>query len=180
MKLVVLCISITIFSSWVILSWVLLGHADISWLTLSLPKTTSEFGDSVGILNGLFSAFAVVLALVAVLLQGRELKASTKAQNEQADALKAQLENQEKVNDEQLRRSHTMVEQLQQQQIANRAIILQAQQQYHSAEIVRMDAILEKLDGRRDKEDVFNRCLAKKNDHIADLKAVHKEIKAIQ
>ena len=89
MKLVVLCISITIFSSWVILSWVLLGHADISWLTLSLPKTTSEFGDSVGILNGLFSAFAVVLALVAVLLQGRELKASTKAQNEQADALKA-------------------------------------------------------------------------------------------
>ena len=43
-----------------------------------------------------------------------------------------------------------------------------------------MDAILEKLDGRRDKEDVFNRCLAKKNDHIADLKAVHKEIKAIQ
>lgn len=143
------------FGTWVSLSYFLLGGVSIPWLELTLPKSTSEFGDSVGILNGLFSALAVVLAQVAVLLQGRELKESTKAQSEQANALKAQLKQQELINSEQFKRSQTMMGQLQQQQIATRVIILQAQQQYHSAEITRMDSILEKIEGNHAKNELL-------------------------
>tara|TARA_R100001039_G_scaffold16461_1_gene9559 strand:+ start:136 stop:771 length:636 start_codon:yes stop_codon:yes gene_type:complete len=57
---------------------------------LSFPETTSEAGDSLVAVEGIFSSVAVVLALIAVLLQGRELKASTFAQREQAAALQVQ------------------------------------------------------------------------------------------
>lgn len=179
MKLIVFTLSIVVFGAWLLLSYVLLGHVDVPWLELSLPQSTSEFGDSISILNGLFSAFAVVLALVAVLLQGKELKESTKAQNEQADALKAQLAHQEQVNNEQLKRSQTMLEQLQQQQLATRAVVLQAEQQYHSAEVTRMDGILEKIDGNHEKSDLFKHCVQKKKEHIERLKTIQKQFNEI-
>lgn len=180
MRLFVFILSLGVFGAWILLSYVLLGGIDAPWLKLTLPKSTSEFGDSVGILNGLFSALAVVLALVAVLLQGKELKESTKAQNEQADALKAQLEYQERINSEQLKRSQTMMEQLQQQQIATRAVVLQAQQQYHSAEVARMDLVLEKIEGEHDKSELFSRCLQKKKDHLERLKEIQKQFDEIR
>ncbi|WP_415878129.1 hypothetical protein [Methylomonas sp. TEB] len=179
MKLVVLVLSLLLLGSWLLLSYVLFGQVHISWLKLALPKTTAEFGDSIGILNGLFSALAVVLALVAVLLQGKELRASTEAQNEQANALRAQLIHQEKINSEQLKRSQTMLDQLQQQQIANRAIILQAQQQYHASEVARMDALLEKLEGNHEKADLFNNSVSKKKEHLNNLKNIQKQFQEI-
>lgn len=180
MRFIVFILAITVFGAWVSLSYFLLGGVSIPWLELTLPKSTSEFGDSVGILNGLFSALAVVLALVAVLLQGRELKESTKAQSEQANALKAQLKQQELINSEQFKRSQTIMGQLQQQQIATRVIILQAQQQYHSAEITRMDSILEKIEGNHAKNELFKGCLSKKKEHIERLKVIQEEFKKIQ
>ena len=72
-----------------------------------------------------------------------------------------------------------MIGQLQQQQIANQVIILQAQQQFHSTEITRMDTILERLEGSHDKAELFNNCVSKKNDHIAALKNIHKKITEI-
>ncbi len=63
----------------------------VGWeIGLSFPETTSEAGDSLVAVEGIFSSVAVVLALIAVLLQGRELKASTFAQREQAAALQVQ------------------------------------------------------------------------------------------
>ena len=179
MKILIILISLTLFTSWLLLSYFLLGHMDASWLQVKLPESTAELGDSLGILNGLFSALAVVLALVAVLLQGRELRASTKAQNEQAEALKAQLIHQEKINEEQLRRSQTMIEQLRQQQIATQVITLQAQQNYHATEIARMEAVLEKLEGNHEKAELFNNSLNKKKQHITEQSNIIKKIKEL-
>lgn len=61
---------------------------------LILPKTTGELGASLTIVEGIFSSLAVVFALVAVLLQGKELKKSTDAQRSQAGVLSAQLNQQ--------------------------------------------------------------------------------------
>jgi len=61
-----------------------------AWNSLAFPRTTSEAGDSLVVVEGLFSSLAVVLALVAVLLQGRDLKASALAQKDQAVALEVQ------------------------------------------------------------------------------------------
>ncbi len=175
MKTLIFSLSLLLLGFWLFLSYFFLGHVKIEWLSLALPKTTAEFGDSIGTLNGLFSSIAVILALVAVLLQGKGLKASTKAQHEQADALKQQLENQGKITEEQLRRSRTMIDQLQQQQMTNKIIILQAQQQYHSTEILRMDGVLEQIESNPEKVDLFKNCVEKKKGHIAELKKVSKE-----
>jgi len=65
---------------------------------LTLPKTTTELGDSLAILDGIFSSLAIVLALVAIIFQSKELKESTKAQTEQARALSSQLNQQNEAN----------------------------------------------------------------------------------
>ncbi len=54
----------------------------------SMPKDTSELGGSLGILDGLFSTIAIFLGLIAVILQGKELKEQTKAITEQLDEQK--------------------------------------------------------------------------------------------
>lgn len=65
---------------------------------LTLPNTTTELGDSLAVLDGLFTSIAIVLGLVAILLQGRELKESTKAQTEQAHSLSIQINQQDASN----------------------------------------------------------------------------------
>ena len=178
--LVVVVLSVLLFGSWLALSVVLLGWVSVETFTLTLPNSTAEFGDSIGMLNGLFSSFAVLLALVAVVLQGRELRASTDAQNKQAEALRKQLDTQKKINEQQLVRSQTMIDQLRQQQLANEVVVLQAQQQYHASEIARMDAILDKIGGNREKSDLFESCVSKKKEHIAELGSIHSQIKKIR
>ena len=61
---------------------------------LELPRSTSELGESMTIVEGMFSSLAVVFALIAVLLQGEELRKATDAQTTQANALVAQQEQQ--------------------------------------------------------------------------------------
>jgi len=65
---------------------------------LTLPTSTTQLGDSLAVLDGLFTSIAIVLGLVAILLQGRELKESTKAQTEQAHSLSIQIGQQEASN----------------------------------------------------------------------------------
>lgn len=65
---------------------------------LALPKSTAELGDSLAILDGIFSSIAIVLGLVAIIFQSKELKESVRAQAEQANILSIQIEQQNKSN----------------------------------------------------------------------------------
>lgn len=65
---------------------------------LTLPKSTAGLGDSLAILDGIFSSIAIALGLVAIIFQGKELKESVKAQAEQANILSLQMRQQEQSN----------------------------------------------------------------------------------
>jgi len=65
---------------------------------LTLPKSTAGLGDSLAILDGIFSSIAIVLGLVAIIFQSKELKESVKAQAEQATFLSIQMQQQEESN----------------------------------------------------------------------------------
>lgn len=67
-------------------------------LRLKLPDGFDEVGGAMSTLDGLFSSIAIVLGLIAILFQGRELKASTEAQALQAQALTQQIAQQEAAN----------------------------------------------------------------------------------
>ena len=102
---------------WIGFTLILAGVISIEFFHIELPKNTAEFGDSMGLINGLFSSFAVILALVTVLFQGKELRESTLAQEAQAQALRHQIEQQQKLVTAQLQQSKAISEQLEQQQI---------------------------------------------------------------
>lgn len=172
MKSFVVFIAVCIVASWAGACAFLLGIYDIEGVSLSLPSTTEAFSTSTSILDGVFSSVAVVLALVAVLLQGRELRESTAAQREQADVLKKQLDHQQDISRMHLERSQAIANQLAEQQTTNKIMMLQAKQQYHSSEISRMDGILRKIEGKKDKSDLFNSCVQKKNEHISHLNKI--------
>ncbi|GAB6069905.1 hypothetical protein JCM30760_10020 [Thiomicrorhabdus hydrogeniphila] len=79
------------------------GGLSLIWLPesitkLSLPASTADLGNSLTVLDGLFTSIAIVLGLVAILFQGKELKASTDAQTLQAKALTEQIKQQEASN----------------------------------------------------------------------------------
>lgn len=65
---------------------------------LGLPTTLPELGDALAITDGLFTTIAISLGLIAILLQGRELKASTDANAEQAKALWLQMKQTQEAN----------------------------------------------------------------------------------
>ena len=179
MRLLVVIVTALMVTSWVILAGFLLGEFQIKGIELTLPKSTSDFSTSTGILNGLFSSFAVLLALIAVLLQGRELRASNIAQNEQAISLRMQVEQQSEAVKAQLLNAEMVADQLKQQLVANEVLVLQAQQQYHSSEVSRMEQMLEKLDGDFGKAELYKNALKKKKVHIAHLKKIEAEFERI-
>lgn len=79
------------------------GVIPSSWLPESLskleqPGNFAHLGEAMGTLDSLFSSIAIVLGLIAILFQGRELKASTDAQALQAAALTQQIVQQEESN----------------------------------------------------------------------------------
>lgn len=85
--------------------WVLLLTFSIGLLplpekiqALSLPTSLGELGDALAITDGLFTTIAISLGLIAILLQGRELKASTDANAEQAKALWFQMKQTQEAN----------------------------------------------------------------------------------
>lgn len=69
------------------------------WLPeLKRPDSFALLGEAMGSLDGLFSSIAIVLGMIAILFQGRELKASTDAQTLQAQALALQITQQNSAN----------------------------------------------------------------------------------
>lgn len=79
------------------------GVLPASWLPaslsqLELPTSFAHLGEAMATLDGLFSSIAIVLGLVAILFQGKELQASTEAQTLQAAALTQQISQQEESN----------------------------------------------------------------------------------
>lgn len=114
---------------WVIFALYLTGAYQPEWLpsnikVLSRPKSTAELGDSFAMLDGLFSSIAVVLGLIAILLQGRELRAATQAQTNQVIALTLQIKEQES---------------------SNKLSAYAARLQYLIAEMERLDSQIDKL-----------------------------------
>ncbi|MDQ6962581.1 MAG: hypothetical protein Q9M28_08650 [Mariprofundaceae bacterium] len=183
MRLLIAIIALFVIGIWVFLAYFLMGEINIPHISLALPKSTESFSNSTTFLTGLLSSFSVILGLIAVLLQGKELKESTSAQRAQATALEKQSESQQKVLASQLDRSEAMVKQLEQQATANRILILQAKQQYDSSEVSRMDSILNQLkvkDIKTTNNLLFENCVAKKKVHIKSLKDIQNEMDKFQ
>ncbi len=176
MKLLILLVAVSILGCWFALSGFLLGFIHIEGVNLTLPQTTAAFSDSTNVLNGIFSSFAIVLALIAVLLQGRELKESTAAQNEQALALKQQLQLQQKITTAQLKRSEAIANQLKIQQNANKIMLLQAKQQYHVSEMDRMDVVIDNIKGTKRNDKLFQNCVDKKARHKEYLEEIQEKL----
>lgn len=163
MRMLVLFLLFIMVGLWAFLNIHLLGIGSIesiypAIMSLDLPSNTAELGDSLGILNGLFSSLTIVLALVTVLLQGRELKESTGAQNQQAMAL---------------------LEQLEQQNISNKLNVLSIRLQFLINEIDRLQGILDKIDGNFEKEELFSNCNKKKKGYQKDAEEINEKIQEI-
>src|SRR5690625_3955606 len=89
--------------AWAASIMLLSGILEASWLPdaiagMRLPASFAELGESMGLLDSLFASVAIVLGLVAILFQGREIKASADAQALQAAILSEQISNQEYSN----------------------------------------------------------------------------------
>lgn len=173
MRIFIAMITVMIMACWVGLFAILLGWIELEWLVLRLPGSMAEFSDATGVLNGLFSSFAVLLALVAVLLQGRELKEATMAQYEQAASLNAQLECQQSVTD-------AIIEQLKEQQKSNAILLFQVRQQYHLAEVERMDGILDKIKNENRSDNLFQNCVDKKSRHKKQLDVIQRIMEELE
>lgn len=103
MTFYVALVFIVFFVLWLLSIALFSGLIPADWLPneisqLALPSSVDGLGDAMATLDGLFSAIAIVLGLVAILFQGRELKASTDAQAQQADALIKQIAQQQTSN----------------------------------------------------------------------------------
>jgi len=160
LKLIIIFVAITLIGAWFLFTLYLMGYFPIEGFLgkLKLPTDTSQLGDSLGIINGLFSAVAVIFALIAILLQGKELKESTKAQNMQALAL---------------------TDQLKQQDLSNKLNVLSVRLQYLRSEIDRMQVIINSVEGNTEQSDLFNNCVAKKNRYLKDSEKINLQMEKL-
>lgn len=147
MKKLILLFAISLFSMWLISGFFLLGLLPIPFANLTLPNSTSDFGNSMGIINGLLSAITITIALAAVCYQSKELRESTKVLNDQTESL---------------------VDYLKQKQISNKIIAISTRQSFLSNEIHRMDTTMSDIKGQTEKMNVFCRCKDKKNNYIIE------------
>lgn len=179
MRVVTVLMAGALIGLWIVSVAHLTGYMDVAFIGLDLPASTAELGDSMGMLNGLFSSLAVILALVTVLFQSKELRDSTRAQNEQARALGEQLLHQRQMAMSQLKQSSAIASQLEQQQISNRIVGLASRQKFLLSEMSRMDMILKDIYGDRTKEELFNNCNAKKKKYQKEAQEIDVQIKSI-
>jgi hypothetical protein len=148
---------------WLLITIYLIGYLDVDWIPsiikkLGLPASTAELGDSLGLLNGLLSGLTVIFALIAVLIQGKELRNTSKAQQLQATVL---------------------IEQLKQQEVSNHLNVLSVRLQFLLSEISRMDLILNNINGQMEKGELFNNCSAKKKRHIEEAEFIDNQMKSL-
>lgn len=148
---------------WLFISVYLVGYLNVEWIPdpikkLDLPVNTAELGDSLGLLNGLLSGLTVIFALIAVLIQGKELRKTSKAQQLQATVL---------------------LEQLRQQDDSNYLSVLSVRLQFLLSEISRMDLVLNDIQGEMEKRELFTNCNAKKNRHIDEVRLIDHEMESL-
>lgn len=153
MRFFIIISTLLFLSLWILSSLYYIGVIEIPFLTLKLPNSTAELGDSMGLLNGLFSSITVVLALIAIIYQNKELRDSTKAQDEQAIALNKQLLQQQKYSEIQLEK----------QQISNKIIALAARQKFIISEANRLSETIIELHDSFEQKELFNNCVYKKS-----------------
>lgn len=123
MRIFIVAVLIAFIVFWLLAIGLFSGVIPSHWLpsflaSLSRPDSFSGLGEAMGTLDGLFSSIAIVLGLIAILLQGKELRAATEAQALQAKAL---------------------TEQICQQQASNRLGAFTARLSFLSAEIEHME-----------------------------------------
>lgn len=153
MRFFIIISTLLFLSLWILSSLYYIGVIEIPFLTLKLPNSTAELGDSMGLLNGLFSSITVVLALIAIIYQNKELRDSTKAQDEQALTLNKQLLQQQKYSEIQLEK----------QQISNKIIALAARQKFIISEANRLSETIIELHDSFEQKELFNNCVYKKS-----------------
>ena len=98
-----LIVAVVFMTIWAIFNAFLLGYVPVEFVpqkltSLKSPESIASLGDSAAIIDSLFSSLALALGIIAVLMQGRELRASTNAQTEQAVALSDQIKQQQESN----------------------------------------------------------------------------------
>lgn len=103
MKFSVIAVFLVFLVLWLISIAILSGVFSLNWLpdslsSLALPEDFASLGNAMTMLDGLFSSIAIILGLIAILIQGRELKATNEAQTLQAKLLTEQLKQQESSN----------------------------------------------------------------------------------
>lgn len=176
MRTIVILSAILFVGLWTGSVYVLLEGGWANFSSLEYPNSTSDLGESLGLLNGLLSSIAIVLALLAVLIQSKELKDSTRAQNEQAESLKKQLEQQQSITEAQLKQAEAIAKQLEQQQISNRIVGLSARQRYLLSEMSRMDSIISSESAG---EALIDNCKKKKSRLQGEAQGIDKEIEDV-
>lgn len=173
----IIIFSATLFVGlWIASVYVLLGSDWTNFSSLTYPTSTSDLGESLGLLNGLLSSIAIVLALLAVLIQSKELKDSTRAQNEQAESLDKQLEQQQSITEAQLKQAEAIAKQLEQQQISNRIVGLSARQRFLLSEMARMDSI---ISSKSASEALIENCKKKKSRLQGEAEGIDVEIEGV-
>ena len=130
MRLAIISSFICAIAIWLLAILFFLNLLPAEWFSaeitqLKKPTSVNDLGESMGIIDGLFSSLAVFLALVAVIFQGRELKDSTAAQNEQAEALTDQVRRQDDSLQLQAKQTEALLEQIKKQ---DQSLQLQAKQ----------------------------------------------------
>lgn len=160
MRFFIIISTLLFLSLWILSSLYYIGVIEIPFLTLKLPNSTAELGDSMGLLNGLFSSITVVLALIAIIYQNKELRDSTKAQDEQAIALNEQAL---ALNKQLLQQQKYSEIQLEKQQISNKIIALAARQKFIISEANRLSKTIIELHGSFEQKELFNNCVYKKS-----------------
>ena len=103
MRLPVTLVFIVFVSLWMVVIALLLGEIPATWLpksflNVAFPESFADLGNAMTTLDGLFSSIAIVLGLIAILFQGKELKESTNAQAIQAAAMTQQIQQQTAAN----------------------------------------------------------------------------------
>lgn len=179
MRIFLITSTVLILSLWLLISLFCLGIIDIPFIALKRPETMSGLGDSMGLLNGLFSAITVILALVAIVYQSKELKDATEAQNQQAQALSEQLGYQQKITQIQVEQASALTQQLEQQQISNKIVALATRQNFIISEASRLSDVIDSLYGKFEKEELFNNCVNKRKSLMDEAKEIDEEMKQL-
>lgn len=144
MKIIITLLFLFFIFTWLGALALLAGYIPIEVLPsffakIELPKNFALLGEAMGVLDGLFSSIAILLGLVAILLQGKELKNSTQAQTEQARELKISTQ-------AQAEQAKALTKQISKQEEFNKLAAYSARLKFLTAEINYLDTKVNEME----------------------------------